>query len=152
MPATQRLIGMVATLLLASLLLGACGGGELKSLQTAPVASQLHPLIQEMPLKARSAYQYALDHNEVLSRIPCYCGCGSIHSNVRECFVKAELPDGTVEWDFHGAACGICQDIVHDSMLMLQAGAPLIDIRAAIDQTYSRYAPPTDTPPVSASE
>jgi hypothetical protein len=40
-------------------------------------------------------------------------------------------------------------DIVRDTMRLTREGKPLVEIREHIDQTYSRFGPPTDTEPVS---
>ncbi len=39
-------------------------------------------------------------------------------------------------------------DITRDVMKMLQEGRDLRTIRSIIDQKYSRFGPPTHTPPV----
>ncbi len=39
-------------------------------------------------------------------------------------------------------------NITRDVMRLLDKGTSLKDIRAYVDGTYSRYGPPTPTPPV----
>lgn len=54
--------------------------------------------------QARSAYQFAAEHPEVLKYVPCYCGCESSgHPHNESCFVKRRDAQGNVvEWDTHG--------------------------------------------------
>ena len=38
-------------------------------------------------------YRFAIEHPEVLSVMPCMCGCGSLgHASNRSCYVKGEAP------------------------------------------------------------
>jgi|GEM_PF-2403231 len=53
----------------------------------------------------RSLYAYAANRPDVLSYIPCYCGCGKEagHNSVHDCFVKRrDVAGGVVEWDSMG--------------------------------------------------
>mgnify|MGYP002381426438 CR=1 FL=1 len=143
--ATQRLagVGVVVLLLLA---LSACGSPS-PDLALAPI-EQLRPDLQQQYEHIRVPYQLALANPNLLSQIPCYCGCRAVHKNVKDCFVREVKADGTVVWDDMGIACKICQDIVQDTRQMVRQNKPLAEIRAAIDQKYSRFGPGTDTPPV----
>ncbi len=141
-------LNVFATALVLSLVLVACGSAG-PELTLAPV-ERLRDDLQHQYEHIREPYQLALANPEVLSQIPCYCGCRGAHKNVRECFVREVKPDGTVVWDEMGLACKICQDIVQDTRQMVRAGQPLIDIRAAIDAKCRRGGPSTDTPPVRA--
>jgi len=53
---------------------------------------------------ARSAYDFAAQHPEVLKYVPCYCGCENEgHGDNESCFVKRRDARGNVtEWDMHG--------------------------------------------------
>jgi hypothetical protein len=64
--------------LLIILLLSACGSQT--DLKLAPIA-QLRPDIQQQSDLIQEAYQLALANPEVLSQIPCYCGCRALHKN-----------------------------------------------------------------------
>lgn len=140
---------LATVILLTAVLLSACGArGAAHSLKMAPLA-QLPAALHQHPAPVQEAYQFALANPEVLTHIPCYCGCGAIHANVRACFV-GEAPDGSIQWDAHGSACGVCQDIVHDTMRMMRAGQPLPAIRDYIDETYDYLGPPTNTPPLTS--
>lgn len=52
----------------------------------------------------RAAYTFAAEHPEVLSYVPCYCGCEiSGHRGSEDCFVAARDAGGDVtEWEPHG--------------------------------------------------
>jgi hypothetical protein len=52
----------------------------------------------------RSAYAFAAEHPEVLSYVPCYCGCErSGHRGNEDCFVtRRDEHDDVVEWEPHG--------------------------------------------------
>lgn len=52
----------------------------------------------------RAAYKFAAEHPEVLSYVPCYCGCEhSGHRGNEDCFVTARDEKGDVtQWEPHG--------------------------------------------------
>ncbi len=52
----------------------------------------------------RSTYQFAAEHPEVLSYVPCYCGCErSGHRGNEDCFVaRRDEHNDVVEWEPHG--------------------------------------------------
>ncbi len=52
----------------------------------------------------RAAYKFAAEHPEVLSYVPCYCGCErSGHRGNEDCFVTRRDANGdVVEWEPHG--------------------------------------------------
>jgi hypothetical protein len=52
----------------------------------------------------RAAYVFAAEHPEVLSYVPCYCGCErSGHRDNEDCFVTARDANGDVtQWEPHG--------------------------------------------------
>jgi type IV secretory pathway VirB10-like protein len=66
------------------------------------------PLIPEPPARSpevvRAAYKFAAEHSEVLSYVPCYCGCErSGHRGNEDCFVTARDAKGDVtQWEPHG--------------------------------------------------
>lgn len=51
-----------------------------------------------------AVYRFAAEHPEVLSYIPCYCGCDRQgHQGNDDCFVAERNPKGdVVAWDQHG--------------------------------------------------
>jgi uncharacterized protein with PCYCGC motif len=56
------------------------------------------------PEVVRAVYTFAAMHPEVLSRVPCFCGCERRgHSNNDDCFVTARDARGRVTaWEPHG--------------------------------------------------
>jgi Protein of unknown function with PCYCGC motif len=52
----------------------------------------------------RAAYVFAAEHPEVLSYVPCYCGCERTgHHDNEDCFVTARDAEGDVtQWEPHG--------------------------------------------------
>jgi hypothetical protein len=99
-----------------------------------------------------AAYHFAAEHPEILSYVPCFCGCErSGHSGNHDCFVKARAATGDViEWDEHGMECAVCIDVATRSRQMYTSGASAKDIRAAIEKEYASKFPsmtPTAHPP-----
>src|SRR4051794_34896631 len=56
------------------------------------------------PEVVRAAYKFAAEHPEVLSYVPCFCGCeNSGHQGNEDCFVKTRAKNGDVTaWQEHG--------------------------------------------------
>ncbi len=84
-------------------LASACGIlSPARQVKLAP-SSSLPSSMVDAPTTVREAYQFALANQEVLEKIPCYCGCGGQgHRNARDCFVKEVRADGSVVWDQMG--------------------------------------------------
>jgi hypothetical protein len=108
---------------------------------------QRHPMAMpatdtEMPAFAKEAgianlYRYALENPQLLTYIPCTCGCGSIgHLSNYNCYVQGIGPDGSVRFDSHATGCETCLLITRDVMDMRARGRPLDEIRDTIDATY----------------
>lgn len=99
----------------------------------------------------RATYDFAAQHPEILSYVPCYCGCGSQgHKHNESCFIARRDPKGNVlEWDTHGFGCTICIDVAREAMQMYQSGADVRSIRAAIERKWTpgNAAGKTPTPP-----
>ena len=102
-----------------------------------------------------AAYKFAAEHPEILTYVPCFCGCErSGHRGNEDCFVKARAPNGDVtEWEPHGMECNVCLDVATQAMQMHASGASVRDIRAAVEQKWSAQATqmhthtPTPAPP-----
>lgn len=92
-----------------------------------------------------AAYQFAAEHPEILSYVPCFCGCErSGHQGNHDCFVKERDANGdVVSWDPHGVDCAVCIDVANRSRQMYSAGASARDIRAAIDKEFGAVSPST---------
>ena len=51
----------------------------------------------------RAVYTFAANHPEVLSYVPCYCGCENFgHGDNHDCFVADRNAEGNVAWEAHG--------------------------------------------------
>ena len=83
--------------------------GATPGVQPPPPPGELPPL-PEVPRRAarpqgviRAVYEFAARHPEVLSYIPCFCGCERKgHRSNHDCFVAARDADGRVAWSPHG--------------------------------------------------
>jgi hypothetical protein len=94
------------------------------------------------------AFRFAAEHPEVLSYIPCYCGCEhGGHRGNHDCFVKSRGTNGDVlQWEEHGVECAVCIDVATKSRQMHAAGASVADIRAAVERDFGSRFPSTKTP------
>lgn len=90
-----------------------------------------------------AAYQFAAEHPEILSYVPCFCGCERAgHQGNHDCFVRQRAPNGDViAWDEHGVDCAVCIDVATRSRQMHAAGASVRDIRAAVDKEFGALYP-----------
>ena len=86
-----------------------------------------------------ATYDIAAQHPEILSYVPCYCGCGSQgHRANDQCFVARRDQRGNVlEWDTHGFGCAICVDVAREAMQLYASGADVVSIRGAIERKWT---------------
>ena len=104
------------------------------------------------PEVVTAAYVFAAEHPEVLTYVPCFCGCeNGGHKGNEDCFVKSRAKNGDVlEWEEHGVECAVCIDVATRSRQMHASGASVRDIRAAVEKEFSPLAmtkTPTPMPP-----
>jgi len=129
---------------LAGLLAG-CRSGEgetqVHDLRMAPLEGT--PIeVQQAPAVVRQAYQFAAANSEIMTQIPCYCGCGAVgHTSNYACYVSGTDASGLVQYDLHALGCSLCVDITLDVMRMLRQGKVTAEMRAFIDATYAQYGP-----------
>jgi hypothetical protein len=102
-----------------------------------------------------AAFQFAAEHPEVLSYIPCFCGCQQGgHKGNEDCFVKARDKNGDVtEFEPHGVECAVCIDVATRARQMYTSGASVTQIRAAVEKEFKATYPsmtPTPMPPVAS--
>lgn len=135
-------ITLLATLLLvASLLVAGCSGTGNNAYEMAPMAD-MPTEVQSAPKVVSEAYRFAVANPDVLTKLPCYCGCGGMgHTSNYSCYVAGENADGLLNFDNHALGCSICVDITQDAMRMLDEGKTLSEIRVYVDQTYSQFGP-----------
>lgn len=128
----------ILLLLVLTPLLAACSSAS---------PSNLPDYVQAASQRVQIAYEYAVEHPEMLVQQPCYCGCGAMgHLNNRDCFIQSVDEVGTVSYEPHASGCGICVDIALDVRRMAEEGWSPFQIRLYIDATYSQFGPSTDTP------
>lgn len=80
--------------------------------------------------RVQAVYKQAAQIPEVLDGLHCYCECGdhSGHYSLLDCF-KSD----------HGAGCDICLTSVSMAYDLNKEGKSLEEIRAAIDEVFTRY-------------
>ncbi len=137
----RRWLGILVFSLLG-LVVTACGETTpARAYALAPVEI-LPQEVREAPVAVQEAYRFAVANPEVLTQLPCYCGCGAMgHTSNYACYVAGEDPDGSLRFDDHALGCSICVDITQDAMRMLDEGKSLAEIRDYVDRTYSRFGP-----------
>lgn len=132
---------LVAFALITTGCTGAAGKQVSHDLSMAPMAD-MPANVQAAPVTVQEAYRFAAANPEVLTQIPCYCGCGAMgHTSNYACYVSGENDDGSLSFDDHALGCSICIDITQDTMRQLREGANVSDMRAYVDQTYAQYGP-----------
>jgi hypothetical protein len=97
-----------------------------------------------------AAYEFAAEHPEVLSYVPCFCGCERLgHHGNEDCFVKARDVNGdVVAWEDHGMACDVCLDVATRARELYNEGKSVAEIRATIEKEWAHRTPNhTPTPP-----
>jgi hypothetical protein len=101
--------------------------------------------VRQAPVAVQQAYQFAIANAEILSQIPCYCGCGAMgHGSNLDCFASRVAAD-SVRFDSHALGCSICVDIAQDVMRLMRQGKDLDSIKVFVSARYSRYGPGTGT-------
>lgn len=131
----------IAVLLVSSLLVAGCSSTENKAYEMAPM-DEMPADVQSAPQVVSEAYRFAVANPEVLTQLPCYCGCGGMgHTSNYSCYVAGENEDGSLIFDNHALGCSICVDITVDAMRMLDDGKSISEIRSYVDQTYSAFGP-----------
>ncbi|MBM2826420.1 MAG: hypothetical protein HW403_484 [Dehalococcoidia bacterium] len=94
----------LAAAVLLILIATACGQARLPSRDEGTGQSpgiSKEQLDQARP-EVRRAYNFALANRDILSKIPCYCGCvGEGHRSNLDCYIRETL-GGDVELDAHG--------------------------------------------------
>ena len=138
----------LAALLLSALLMALVSGCSAKPNQSDMGEMDMVPLaimpvdVQQAPVNVQQAYRFAAANPNMLSQIPCYCGCGPIgHISNYSCYISAQNSDGSLAFDTHALGCSICVDITQDSMRLLEQGKSVLEIRSYIDNSYAQYGP-----------
>jgi hypothetical protein len=119
-----------------------------------PLQLPAYPLSRS-PEMITAAYRFAAEHPEILTYVPCFCGCErGGHRGNEDCFVQKRGANGDVtEWTEHGMECAVCLDVAQQAMQMHASGASVRDIRAAVEKKWATQAAqshthtPTPEPP-----
>jgi hypothetical protein len=101
--------------------------------------------------RTEEAYQYAMQHPQIVQWMPCYCGCEAMgHGSNLDCYYKHGQPGDRAVFEEHASFCDICVDITLMTKQLSAEGTSLREIRQVIDQTFGGSAPgtPTEQPPV----
>ncbi len=70
-------------------------------LETVP-SGRLPSFALKKSTKVQEAYRFAVDHEDTLQYIPCFCGCKNVgHRHNAACYITERLPDGQVTFNSH---------------------------------------------------
>lgn len=143
----KRLILFLLILLILAPLTAGCSNQTGKNgdhaYRIAPLAQMPHD-VREAPFVVREAYQFAAYNPDVVTALPCYCGCGAMgHTSNYSCYVAGRDENGEIVYDNHALGCQICVDITQDAMRMLDEDRSMDEISDYVDATYSAFGPPT---------
>ena len=96
------LLALVASALVSGLSACAASGGKARQEYTLAPESALPNFVRDAPPQVREAYRFAIANPDVLSAVPCYCGCAAMgHQSNLDCYVKQIQPDGSIEFENH---------------------------------------------------
>ena len=110
------LLGLAGLGLITTVVVAASQGAPRPSASKAPPAKAAPmakyavpplPSVGFAPVRpmdvVRATYDFAAQHPEVLSYVPCFCGCErSGHQANDDCFVRSRDAEGKVTWEPHG--------------------------------------------------
>lgn len=87
---------------------------------------------------AEMAYQAAIDHPEIVSSVPCLCGCIESlgHQSNLDCYIEEATAEGVTLYSSHGLYCGVCQLITRDALDGAARGMNGDELRAMIVDRY----------------
>ena len=142
---SRRSILLISLTILLLLLTAGCGGSDPKTkesnLKMASMAN-MPAEVRTAPVTVQEAYQFNVANPDIMTQLPCYCGCGAMgHTSNYDCYVAGVNADGSINFDKHALGCSICVDITQDTMRLLKEGKSVDQIKAYIDQTYAQYGP-----------
>jgi len=136
---------LLSLIILILLVTAGCGGTDPQSngsnVKMASMAD-MPAEVRAAPVTVQQAYQFNVANPDVMSQIPCYCGCGAMgHTSNYDCYVAGVNVDGSIKYDTHALGCSICVDITQDTMRLMKEGKTVPQIKAYVDQTYAQYGP-----------
>lgn len=139
-------LSLMSILIFLGLLVSACASnpkpaGAGSHADMAPLA-EMPAEVQQAPVAVQEAYRFAVANPEIISAIPCYCGCGSMgHTSNYSCYVSGQDAEGKLAFDNHALGCSICVDITLDAMRLTRAGKNIEAVYQYVDATYAQYGP-----------
>lgn len=130
--------------------------GPHKQASYPPMPTQAYAPPRPMNV-VRDAYLFAAEHPEILSYVPCFCGCErGGHKGNHDCFVANRNEKGDVtEWEPHGLECTVCIDVATEARQLFASGANTREIRAAVEKKWAGFNgghTPTPAPPPKAND
>lgn len=135
----------ITLMFVLALLAAGCGGGSKPNARDGFKMASIDDMPAEVkaaPVIVQEAYQFAAANPDVMTHIPCYCGCGDMgHASNYSCYVSEKKEDGTLVYDNHALGCSICVDITQDAMRLLEQGKTVPEIRQYVDATYAKFGP-----------
>jgi hypothetical protein len=143
MDLVKKISLLLVFMVVSSVVSSGCSGtnSQVPMKDMIPISS-LPSEVRNAPVTVQQAYQFAVANPEVLTQIPCYCGCGAMgHTSNYSCYVAGKNEDGSLKIDSHALGCSICVDITQDTMRLLQEGKAVPEIRSYVDHTYAQYGP-----------
>jgi hypothetical protein len=143
MKRTTGWVALVSLLVTIAVISAGCSGsGQTSDDLNMAVLTGMPADVQAAPVSVQEAYRFAAANPDVLTQIPCYCGCGAMgHASNYACYVSGENGDGSLSFDAHALGCSICVDITQDTIRLLRDGKSVPEIRSYVDQTYAQYGP-----------
>ncbi len=147
-------IAIVAVLIIAYALSGGsqipnkASGEKLTAKDTNKSAKPELPEFAQKTGRVAEAYIYAVQNQDKIMYLACYCGCAGMqhsdkllsHKSLKDCYIKS---DGSYEP--HASECKLCNDITLEARDMLMKGYSLKDVRKIIDDEYSGRGVGTNT-------
>ncbi len=147
-------IAIVAVLITAYALLSnpqilnKASGEKLTGKDTSKPAKPELPEFAQKTGRVAEAYIYAVQNQDKVVYLACYCGCAGMqhsdkllsHKSLKDCYIK---PDGSYEP--HASECKLCNDITLEARDLLMKGYSLKDVRKIIDDEYSGRGVGTNT-------
>ncbi len=141
----SRKFALLAMIFILVITTAGCGdSGDRSSRHNLKMATmdEMPVEVKSAPLVVQESYQFAAANPDLMTHIPCYCGCGDMgHTSNYACYVSGQGPDGKLEYDAHALGCSICVDITQDSMRLFEQGKSLAEVRSYIDSTYAKFGP-----------
>lgn len=97
---TRTLIALLASGVALAVATG-CESGDTREVALAP-ASVLPAMVRNSPPVVQEAYRFALANPQIISMVPCYCGCGGVgHTSNYSCYVQDIGAKGEIRFDNH---------------------------------------------------